>query len=345
MMTQLIEMLLQNYNERPYYHRKKAEYTIRLTLILSVYFFASTILNQFIGKSNAMEMLQSTFLIIFLIGVILLVYNGMVELGINVLLIIYVIKGLSLLTSPYSMQFYSFIFILFLGIAMVHLERYQYRLIHLLSLIFIGLRARGMVVVAFLVLIFLVKYFNQVVNKALYQSEMLERRSATDALTGLYNRRAFDEIFVNQFAGIEKMLLILDLDHFKRINDTWGHNVGDEVLVKLARLLGQSIRGQDVAFRWGGEEFVILLKGVTERRGTLIATRIKELVESYDFGIESPLTISIGALHIGKGTSTELLDNYLRRADRALYKAKEEGRNRVVLDSKFKLIPVEAPNN
>jgi two-component system cell cycle response regulator len=161
-----------------------------------------------------------------------------------------------------------------------------------------------------------------------------------DGLTGLYNRRAFNELLTAAIANEDRRaggclgLAILDLDHFKSLNDTYGHPAGDAALRSLARLLNQHLRKGDQAARYGGEEFVVILPGSDEERSMGAAERLRSALERHRFVFEGsriPLTASLGvAVWPGDGREPEAL---LSASDRALYAAKQAGRNRVVAAS------------
>ncbi len=160
-----------------------------------------------------------------------------------------------------------------------------------------------------------------------------ELRASTDELTGAFNRRRFAEIATESIAsGRERCgLLLLDADHFKQINDAYGHAAGDAVLVGLAGRLGDGLEPGDCLARWGGEEFAVLLRGV-ESDGDLVerAERLRLAVEAVpivDGDLRVELTISVGCALASAGAET--LDALLETADRCLYAAKHEGRNRV----------------
>ncbi len=158
----------------------------------------------------------------------------------------------------------------------------------------------------------------------------------TDTLTQLSNRRngldflASEWIF-SQSSGAPLACLMLDIDHFKRINDTYSHAAGDAVLRQLAELLKLSSRAEDMIFRYGGEEFAAILPNTNQRTAMQIGERIRILVEKSDFqweGQRIPVTLSIGvSTATGEGTDSQVL---IQDADTALYQAKEGGRNRVV---------------
>jgi diguanylate cyclase (GGDEF)-like protein len=167
----------------------------------------------------------------------------------------------------------------------------------------------------------------------------LENQSIRDSLTGLFNRR-FMEISLDQelsLAARRKQILavfMLDVDHFKQFNDTYGHSAGDAALKEIAKILHANIRGQDVAYRYGGEEFTILLTNVTVKAACERAERILQTVANLQVTEEtqtySNLTISIGiAFYPNDGETAELL---LRRADEALYRSKRQGRNRYAIN-------------
>ncbi|HEX4932363.1 MAG TPA: GGDEF domain-containing protein, partial [Gemmatimonadaceae bacterium] len=154
-----------------------------------------------------------------------------------------------------------------------------------------------------------------------------------DALTGLKNRRAFEERMVEELARIRRTrqpvtLLLLDIDHFKLFNDSFGHPRGDEVLRDVARLLSRTIRDTDVAARYGGEEFAIILPNTDAEGAHEMGERLRRAIEEAPWA-ERAITISVGAATaVTQGANlTELLE----QADRALYRSKQGGRNRVTL--------------
>ena len=168
-------------------------------------------------------------------------------------------------------------------------------------------------------------------------NSQLERISRVDGLTGLYNRRFWEEQFVMEFKRDKRSespstLIMLDIDHFKKVNDTYGHPAGDEVIKTLAGILKKATRETDIAGRYGGEEFAIILPDTPVANVEFVSERIRRLVEKctvvYD-EIDISFTISIGIAGFKQTyrDSTQWLDT----ADKALYKAKESGRNRVIL--------------
>ncbi len=161
-----------------------------------------------------------------------------------------------------------------------------------------------------------------------------------DGLTGLYNRRYFDRhmslmLDKAQEQGRDLSVMMLDIDFFKPVNDNFGHGVGDLVLKEFASRLQRSIRGIDLACRYGGEEFVVLMPDTDQRRAGNIAERIRSAIGEVPFtmenGLEVEITVSIGLALNERADDTP--DSVLRRADRALYRAKETGRDRVVFNA------------
>lgn len=166
---------------------------------------------------------------------------------------------------------------------------------------------------------------------------LLADRAEVDGLTGLNNRASFDkrweaEINEHHRYGHPVSLAILDLDHFKRINDTYGHPAGDEVLVEFAKIILAAVRSTDVACRFGGEEFVIIMPHTAAGDAVAVAERIRTAIESHRFPRhpEHQVTVSIG-LTGSQGSIVNLPpEAWVEQADQALYQAKQSGRNRVV---------------
>lgn len=160
----------------------------------------------------------------------------------------------------------------------------------------------------------------------------LQQLSVLDTLTGLYNRRKSDEILSYEMDRYKRTkqsfgIILLDIDFFKKVNDTYGHSVGDEVLIEIATLLKNYVRKMDKVFRWGGEEFLIFCPE-TNVDGTFhLAESIRSVVEQHIFHIANKLTISLGVAAIEEDDTLNMI---LKRADKYLYKAKNLGRNNVV---------------
>jgi diguanylate cyclase (GGDEF)-like protein/PAS domain S-box-containing protein len=166
-------------------------------------------------------------------------------------------------------------------------------------------------------------------------TEQLERLALHDPLTGLANRRKFAERFEYDMARATRArtplsLLMVDIDHFKEINDQRGHLAGDACLKALAVLLAESVRAVDLVARFGGEEFVVLLPEMSAEQSLVAAERIRSLVEAHSAEISEGAPVAV-TVSIGAATSTGValsLEKLLERADEAVYRAKRAGRNR-----------------
>jgi diguanylate cyclase (GGDEF)-like protein len=163
--------------------------------------------------------------------------------------------------------------------------------------------------------------------------EKLKEQAVKDSLTGLFNRSLLElslrrAIKQNNRSGVPMALIIFDIDNFKGINDSLGHDMGDKVLIGLGGLLKKRVRGSDMAFRIGGEEFLLLIHNADEIRGANLAEDIREEVEQMDLMPNQRVTISVGISSLEEG-----MDPYawMKACDERMYRAKEEGRNMVVL--------------
>lgn len=160
------------------------------------------------------------------------------------------------------------------------------------------------------------------------RADDLVKLSLEDPLTGLPNRRALDEALGVGERGWA--LALIDVDHFKRVNDLHSHLVGDEVLRHLARLLRACCRGSDLPVRWGGEEFAILLRQLADGAAAAAAERVRAAIEAYDWAsVATGLTITV-SIGVAAGSAAQAIDQVLADADQRLYAAKRAGRNRVV---------------
>lgn len=168
-----------------------------------------------------------------------------------------------------------------------------------------------------------------------YQRGLYES-AVRDGLTGLYNKRYFQDALRQEFAISVRhqaplALILFDLDHFKSINDTYGHPAGDYVLKKVAERISATVRTEDVFARWGGEEFAILVRQATEEQALRLAERCRAAINGTDFvfaGTPLRVTISLGVADLAHGDYARA-DDLVANADRYLYRAKHGGRNRV----------------
>ncbi|MFP4486005.1 MAG: diguanylate cyclase, partial [Campylobacterales bacterium] len=159
----------------------------------------------------------------------------------------------------------------------------------------------------------------------------IQKQADTDNLTGIFNRQRFDKILEREIKSIshstkKSSLLMFDIDHFKNINDTYGHLVGDEVLKSLVKIVHTNIRFNDVFARWGGEEFMILAPDTTLHDATIFAEKLRSAIKDGSFIDNIPVSCSFGVTNIEGSDSVK---SVVDRVDKALYSAKQNGRNRV----------------
>lgn len=181
--------------------------------------------------------------------------------------------------------------------------------------------------------ILLLSGFAQVARVTEQRAAAMETEANTDMLTGLANRRYAEHILEEEVERAERYgrplsVLLFDLDHFKNINDAFGHEAGDRVLSEVRDLLAQRLRDSDLLARWGGEEFLLIAPEMRRPEAARLAERLRRLVELHDFGTGTPLTASFGVAERRAGESAAEL---VRRADEAMYAAKRDGRNTVRL--------------
>ncbi|WP_019506370.1 GGDEF domain-containing protein [Pleurocapsa sp. PCC 7319] len=176
-----------------------------------------------------------------------------------------------------------------------------------------------------------IKIFSKEIHQRERLSHYLKKIATTDQLTGAFNRFKWEEMLRFEILRVDRnkyslSVLVFDIDFFKKVNDTYGHDVGDFVLIEVVKIVKQQIRVTDSIYRLGGEEFAILAPYTSSEDALTLAERIRKSIESHIFEYVTQVTISIGV------TQFKVTDNpkqFLKRADLALYKSKERGRNQV----------------
>jgi diguanylate cyclase (GGDEF)-like protein len=173
------------------------------------------------------------------------------------------------------------------------------------------------------------------ISHVVAEKKAISQEAHIDTLTHIYNRTKFDQMLSAAIRDAEIhdgvfSLILFDIDHFKKVNDTYGHDIGDKVLIQVSSLVKNMLHGYDTFARWGGEEFVILAESTTENEAHMLANRLRETIEHFPFEFVKQLTCSFGVSQYVKGDDTESL---FKRTDEALYQAKKSGRNTVCIAS------------
>lgn len=174
----------------------------------------------------------------------------------------------------------------------------------------------------------------EIVNIFKNRNQQLSLLASTDTLTGIYNRRMFEDLFDQNLSfqirhNINSSLGMIDIDDFKSINDTYGHDVGDEVIKAVVKSVKEILRTSDVLARWGGEEFIILLKHVNVDDSFMVCEKVRKSIENITSDIlDKNITVSLGLTEI---KNEDTIQSAVKRADLALYEAKESGKNKTIL--------------
>ena len=223
---------------------------------------------------------------------------------------------------------------LFWSIALLLIKEYQHDVVILIASVVLFLTT---------IYVFFVSYISNQSLGSLKRIDTLEREIVKDELMGIYNRRYFMSRLKEEFERYKRYqlpfsLLLLDIDHFKKVNDTYGHIVGDKFLVRLAGLISMNLRPSDIFARYGGEEMAILLPNTWQTDARNVADKLRVIIEEKNIDIDLSNEVETLFLNctvsIGVATSSKDLkkgNDIIRQADKALYLAKEEGRNKVVI--------------
>ena|GEM_PF-435365 len=174
--------------------------------------------------------------------------------------------------------------------------------------------------------------FNTDINKQKKIEAHLKELATIDELTGVANRTKVKELLDREVDRARRYrnplsLIYFDIDHFKQVNDTYGHKAGDNVLIKITQLIQKELRKTDILARWGGEEFLIVIPETSLHNGVVLANKLREIIEEFEFDQASKVTCSFGVTQF---TLHDDIDKFIERADKALYEAKDSGRNRVI---------------
>lgn len=193
------------------------------------------------------------------------------------------------------------------------------------------------VIISFLSSLFVYFYVLYFHMKKDGEVAVLKKTNMQDHLTNLYNRRYLDKLLAGAYAeNTGFSVIMLDIDHFKRINDNYGHDKGDDVLRTFARIMADSVRAGDYCARFGGEEFMVLLLKSELRDAVKAAMRIKERIAKTDISGVGHITASMGVVEFDKEEDCDV-EGLIKNVDELLYTAKENGRNRIVLRGKNKI--------
>jgi diguanylate cyclase len=183
------------------------------------------------------------------------------------------------------------------------------------------------------------QHFDKMIKDVMDQNRDLIEKNQKDSLTGIYNRITFEELINGELQRYQRYqepfsLILFDIDHFKKVNDIYGHEVGDRVLKGIAQSIGDILRKSDIFARYGGEEFIILLPKTNIEKGINVSEKLRLTVQDTEFlydNVKVPITVSVGVTEI-QPTDKEFIDVF-NRADSYMYQAKNEGRNKVISDS------------
>lgn len=276
---------------------------------------------------------------IAMLFVYVLWHKGKMDLSIFIAGLYGIAFSLLIFFEPVSLRFYMQLSMVLLVTFLGYRKAYQYIITALIIAPLTmtkrindqALRANNhlKVLLSMLVIGILLYYIKRIFDSEIEASDRLRHIQETDPLTQMPNRRSFENnIKNNMLTDLDAHIMLIDLDHFKRVNDKYGHQVGDQVLVQFSEILRAMLDKESYAFRWGGEEFAVLCYK-NEETSYKFAEEISMVFENTDFALDESLTVSIGLSNVTQLHSEE--NDYIIRADKALYEAKSSGRNKTMV--------------
>jgi len=343
-----MERLLVSYNKDNLYKYKKAEYAMRFLLLVIGYSTLSFLISIVMSDFKSIEVVSYIIWLITASLIFYLIYKGRLETSINIFFLAGFIKSIILILLPIGLYFYVHIFLTVFVISVVKYREYQIVSVYILTYFTAVIKAllpdqgniynttlrlvsyRISVIIGVLMFFVVLYYLSRIVDRAIRKIESYDLLSKTDVLTGGNNRLAFNNDVDELNRDVGNGLLILDLDHFKSLNDEYGHLAGDKVLRLFAELVKEYLNDNGMLYRIGGEEFAVLLPDLDKEELDTYCSEIIGLVNSHDFGLSHQVTTSIGAVYMHSDTCPDF-DECYKSSDEALYTAKTTGRNKYVL--------------
>jgi len=306
---------------------------VLLLFLIVLFLVTHRLMNKKKAGLNMYLLQYLVVLVIMATGIVIVTFDQLVTTNITPFILICVIVGAIFIIRPLI----SFIIFLISYIA------YYFSIAMTISdpEILLSNRVNGIIAVAIGMMLSITlwryNYTNIIQKRRIeYQQKQLEQMAFFDPLTDLPNRRLMEKLIKREYSlmqryGHESVLIIMDVDNFKSINDTYGHPVGDNVLRQLADFIKYNVRESDTVARFGGEEFVILMPNTSLEDGCIFAERLRKLLMEKIFEIRSisiQITSSFGVSSI-RDINCQCLEDYYYLADKALYLAKQRGKNRV----------------
>ncbi len=344
-MRNIIKYFTYAYYDEKLYKRKKAEYSVTFICLILLVMLVILSTELIVEGFSAYKVIQTILFMFIFITLLFLIRAKKLELAINILIISGIFRCGILYFYTDAFQFYTTSLLIVLSAGVVHVRRYQlYIIFTVFPIVFLvkiklyiikatqGFANTHTVLQSFyttcilVVFIFMVHCLVQIINREIQASEDLEWLANTDALTGLYNRRKLEDMLETSMRTNRTFSVILfDIDHFKHINDKYGHKTGDKILKTIVHTVKRNISEDDIFFRWGGDEFIILANHARLNQAFRLAEKVRTSILAENVGLKNPVTISLG---IAEYHEDETSEHLIAQADEALYCAKENGRNR-----------------
>ncbi len=347
-MTKFFERFLVNYHSQNIYLKRKALYAIAFLSLIVLYSIVVVLITFLNHGYSLRELVELTIWLIIAGFIAYLIYKTRLTLAVTLFNFGAFGKAIDLLSEEIGLQFYMHLLLVLFIAAAIHVQKVQLYSIIIFCFTLIILQItktqdfliypdiyslsiyRQAMIIGSTLYVLCVLYLSRIIDNEIFKSIEMETIANTDSLTKLGNRLAFNKAIDDLVKGHSYYFMILDLDHFKYINDEFGHLEGDKVLIKFSKKIMDIIMASGQAFRLGGEEFAIILPSDQIKKGYHIAESIRDAIEHSNLHHHYHLTVSIGTTILEENWYELGFDYYFKYADRALYTAKKEGRNRVI---------------
>lgn len=361
-MLKPVDYFCNTYKTKDTYDYKKARHTVSFVFLIIFYSFLTLFGNSFYQGKLPNRIITEVAPFFIFVGILFIIRKGNLMLAINSLMSIALLMLIEFYPAEYSLLFYAQSFLALLIGTAIYLEVWQLIAAYIVILTLATARHLHMIIQVFespairslylehsayaligLYFFFVIMLlYHYIIEKEINNTIQLEHLAVTDALTGLRNRRAVHE-YMNKcpYENNISAVCLIDLDYFKTVNDTYGHQIGDKCLVSFARELDRTFSPDHYIYRWGGEEFVILFRNMPISEAESLLNNLRKSLLTTEIFDTIILKFSAGLVASNK---TSTLESHILEADNTLYKAKENGRNQT-LTSQMEVDYIEFKSN